>query len=44
MKLTTYDCGYGIVLLVKRRMFRVHLPFPITRAAWRYLIRCRRGR
>lgn len=42
MKLRTYDCGYGLALLVgpqPSKCYRVHLPFPVTFKSWKFLIR-----
>jgi hypothetical protein len=35
----TYDCGYGVMMLIGRRVYRAHLPFPVTLASWRYIFR-----
>lgn len=36
----TLDCGYIIaVAFSRRRVVRIRLPFPVTLASWRYIIR-----
>lgn len=44
--LRTYDCGYGLVLVIGRTpatafVRRWHSPFPLTLKSWRYLLRNR---
>lgn len=44
MMLRTFDCGYGLALVLGRdastaRVFRWHFPFPLTLKSWKYLWR-----
>lgn len=41
MKFITYDAGHAIGLLISRRAYSIHLPFPVTLKAWRYIWRNR---